>query len=352
MEKLKRTLKLIDSLNETLFDETQKRLDNLTKPQGSLGRLEALAKQVVAITGQRDPDLSRKVVFTLAADHGITEEKISAFPKEVTVQMVHNFLNRGAGVNVLAEHAGAKVIIADFGVAGDLKAQESEVFKSRKIAAGTKNFKIGPAMSRQEAVLAIEHGIDLVEDNLPLGIIGTGEMGIGNTTAAAAMTAVFTRRHPRELTGRGTGIDDAGLRNKIAVIEEALRLHAPDPQDPIGVLEKVGGFEIGGMAGIMLAAAAHRIPVLIDGFISGAAALLACQLKPEAKNHMIASHRSVEPGHAIILEHLGLDPILDLDMRLGEGTGCCLAFMIVEAGTKILTRMATFETAKVSERSA
>lgn len=352
MEKLKRTLKLIDSLNDSLIDETQKRLDNLTKPRGSLGKLEELAKQVVAITGQREPDLSRKVIFTLAADHGITDENISAFPREVTVQMVHNFLNGGAAVNVLAKHAGARNIIADFGVAGNLGAKESEIFKDRKIAAGTKNFKVGPAMSRQDAVLAIEHGIDLVEDNLPLGIIGTGEMGIGNTTAAAAMTAVFTQKHPREITGRGTGLDDAGLRNKIAVIEEALKLHLPDPHDPVGVLEKVGGFEIGGMAGIMLAAAAHRIPVLIDGFISGAAALLACQLKPEAKYHMFASHRSAEPGHTVILNHLGLEPILDLNMRLGEGTGCCLAFTIIEAGTKILTGMATFENAKVSEKNA
>lgn len=351
MEKLKRTIHLIDSLNDSLLDDAQKRLDSLTKPQGSLGRLEEFAKTLVAITGQEKPDLSRKVVFTLAADHGVTEEKVSAFPKEVTCQMVHNFIAGGAGVNVLARHAGATVIIADVGVAGDLGITDSPVFKNRKIAPGTRNFKIGPAMSRQEAVLAIETGIALVEENLPLGMVGTGEMGIGNTTAAAAMTAVFTGKPVREITGRGTGIDDAAMRNKIAVIDEALKLNLPDPEDPVGVLEKVGGFEIGGMAGIMLACAAHRIPVFIDGFISGAAALLACKLKPETKQHMFASHRSVEPGHTIILDYLGLKPVLDLDMRLGEGTGCCLAFGIVEAGARILSEMATFEKARVMEKN-
>ena len=350
MEKLKRTIRMIDSLNDSLFDQAQKRLDNLTKPQGSLGRLEEFARTVVAITGQENPDLSRKVVFTLAADHGVTDEKVSAFPREVTCQMVHNFISGGAAINVLARHAGASVIIADLGVAGDLGVADSAIFKNRKIAAGTKNFKLGPAMSRQEAVLAIETGIDLVEENLPLGIVGTGEMGIGNTTSAAAMTAVFTQKQVREITGRGTGIDDAALRHKIAVIDEALKLNLPDPQDPVGVLEKVGGFEIGGMAGIMLACAAHRVPVLIDGFISGAAALLAVQLKPEAKCYMFASHRSVEPGHTAILECLGLEPVLDLDMRLGEGTGCCLAFGVIEAGTRILAEMATFEKAKVTEK--
>jgi nicotinate-nucleotide--dimethylbenzimidazole phosphoribosyltransferase len=352
MEKLKRTSHMIDCLNEALLDETQKRLDNLTKPQGSLGRLEEIAKRLVAITGQRDPDLSKKMVFTLAADHGITEEKISAFPKEVTAQMVYNFVNGGAAVNVLAKHAGSRIIVADFGVAAELKIPESAIFKNRKIASGTRNFKVGAAMSRQEAVLSVEKGIELLEDSLPLGIVGTGEMGIGNTTSAAAMAAVFTQRQVKELVGRGTGLDDAGLKHKIGVIEEALKLHLPDPRDPIGVLEKVGGFEIGGMAGIMLASASHRIPVVIDGFISGAAALLACQLKPEVKEYMFASHCSTEPGHRLMLEHLGLEPILDLRMRLGEGTGSCLAFSLIEASAKILSAMATFSDAKVSEKSA
>lgn len=351
MERLKSTLRLVDTINESLIIETQHRLDNLTKPQGSLGKLEDLAKRLVAVTGQKDPDLSRKVVFTLAADHGITEEKVSAFPKEVTVQMVHNLINGGAAVNVLARQAGAKVLVADFGVAADIGMPESDTFKVRKIAAGTKNFKVGPAMSRQEAVRSIEQGIELVEENLPLGLVGTGEMGIGNTTSAAAVTAVFTKKHPREITGRGTGVDDAGLRHKITVIEEALALHSCDPSDPVGVLEKVGGFEIGGMAGIMIGCSAHRIPVLVDGFISGAAALFAVALKPEIKEYLFASHRSVEPGHAIILSHLGLEPVLDLDMRLGEGTGCCLAMPVLEASAKILTQMATFNQAKVSERS-
>lgn len=350
MEKLKHTLRSIQPVDDSLSDETQKRLDNLTKPRGSLGTLEEIAKQVVVITGQKNPDLARKVVFTLAADHGITDEKISAFPRAVTCQMVRNFVAGGAAVNVLAEHAGVDVVIADFGVAGQLNIPESANFKNRKIAAGTRNFKLGPAMSRQEAVSSIEQGITLFEEYMPIAIVGTGEMGIGNSTAAAAMTAVFTQRPAHEITGRGAGLDDAGLKHKIAVITEALKLQAPDPHDPIGVLEKVGGFEIGGMAGIMLAAASKRVPIVIDGFISGAAALLAYKLKPEIKEYMFAGHRSVEPGHAAALEYLGLKPLLDLEMRLGEGTGCCLAMQVIEAGVKILTRMATFNSAGVSER--
>ncbi len=349
MDKLKETLKNLTEVDRKLMDLTQERLNNLTKPLGSLGKLEELAKIIVGITAKADPEFKNKVIFTLAGDHGITEEGISAYPKEVTAQMVYNFLRGGAGINVLAKHAGARVVVADVGVAEDLKAHPGLLIK--KINYGTKNMAKGPAMTKAEAIKAIEAGIEIFEDELINGIdiIGTGEMGIGNTTPSAAITAVFTGESVEEVTGRGTGIDEKGLKNKIRVIKEALKLNKPNPKDALDVLAKVGGFEIGGLAGIILAAASKRIPVVIDGFISGAAALVAFHIEPKVKDYMIASHCSVEKGHKIILEHLGLKPILDLNLRLGEGTGAALGMSIIEAAVKILTQMATFSSAGVSK---
>ena len=330
------------------MQKAQLRLDNLTKPLGSLGRLEELAKLIVGITAKDNPELRNKVIFTLAGDHGVTEEGISAFPKEVTAQMVHNFLNGGAGINVLARHVGAKVVVADIGVAAIV----GKGCVDKKIANGTKNFTKGPAMSRDEAIRSIEAGIDLFEEEYKLGIdiVGTGEMGIGNTTASSAIAVVFTGKPVEELVGRGAGLNNEALNNKIRVIKKALELNRPDRSDPIDVLSKVGGFEIGGLTGIILAAAANRVPVVIDGFISGAAALLAYQIEPKTKDYMIAAHCSVEPGHRIVLEHMGLKPLLELDMRLGEGTGAALGINIAEAAVKILTQMATFASAHVSGR--
>ncbi|MGQ0812647.1 MAG: nicotinate-nucleotide--dimethylbenzimidazole phosphoribosyltransferase [Nitrospiraceae bacterium] len=332
------------------MSHAQARLDRLTKPLGSLGRLEELATQYVAITGERYPKVPRGVVFTFAADHGVTVEGISAYPSEVTAQMVLNFLRGGAGVNVLARHVGIDVRVVDIGVAHKFGPLPGLI--DRKIASGTRNFLSEPAMSRDDAERAIMTGVELAAEAAQQGIalIGTGDMGIGNTTASSAITAVMTSESVAEVTGRGTGIDDAGYARKIDVIHRALDLHRPDPKDAIDTLAKVGGLEIGGLAGLILGAAASRIPVVLDGFIAGAAALIAVGLQPLCRDYLIASHRSVERGHRAILNHLNLKPLLDLDLRLGEGTGACLGISLVCAAIKILTEMATFDEAGVSER--
>ncbi len=350
MGRIQNIVKQIQPIDQNIIQKTQKRLDNLTKPLGSLGRLEELAKQICGITGKDSPVLKNKVIFTLAGDHGVTDEKVSPYPKEVTAQMVYNFLNGGAGINVLAKHIGARVVVADLGVACDLKPHPELVIK--KINYGTKNMAKGPAMTRDEAIKAIEAGIEIFEENYKNGldIVGTGDMGIGNTTPSSAITACLTKTLVEDITGRGTGLDDQGLQNKIRVIKKALEINKPDPQDAIDVLAKVGGFEIGGLAGIILAAASHKVPVVIDGFISGAAALIAYHIEPKAKEYMIASHCSVERGHKIILDHIGLRPLFNLDLRLGEGTGAALGISLAEASIKILTEMATFESAQVSNK--
>lgn len=351
MERINNTIKNISGVDPVIINKTQARLDNLTKPLGSLGRLEELAKQICGITGKVNPSLVNKVIFTLAADHGVTDEGVSAYPKEVTAQMVYNFIAGGAGINVLAKHAGARVVVVDIGVSADLKPDPK--LRIKKINYGTKNMAKGPAMSRDEAIKTIGAGIDLFEEELKQGIdiVGTGEMGIGNTTAASAITASFTGSPVEKITGRGAGLDDPGLKNKIEVIKKSLLLNKPDPADPIDVLSKVGGFEIGGLAGIILAAASHKTPVVIDGFISGAAALVAFKIEPKVKDYMIAAHKSQEGGHKIILEHIGLRPLLDLDLRLGEGTGGALGIGLADAAVKILTQMATFKSANVSEKN-
>ncbi|MCK9602869.1 MAG: nicotinate-nucleotide--dimethylbenzimidazole phosphoribosyltransferase [Candidatus Omnitrophica bacterium] len=350
MKKINQVTKKIRALDEKLLKKTQARLDSLTKPLGSLGRLEELAKQISGITGKENPILKNKVIFTLAADHGVTEEGISAYPKEVTAQMVYNFLNGGAGINVLAKHAKARVVVVDIGVASKLRPSSKLVIK--KINYGTKNMSKGPAMTRAEAIKAIETGIKIFESEFrkSIDIIGTGEMGIGNTTAASAITASIIQKPVEEITGRGAGLNDEGLNNKIRIIKKSLAINDPDYNDPIDILSKVGGFEIGGLAGIILAAASRKVPIVIDGFISGSAALLAYKIEPKTKDYMIASHCSVEKGHKVILEYIGIKPLLDLNLRLGEGTGAALGINIAEAATKILTEMATFKSAKVSER--
>jgi len=351
VNKIKNIVKDITGLDYNRMEKTQDRLNNLTKPLGSLGRLEELAKLIVGITGKDYPELKNKVILTFAGDHGVTEEGVSAYPKEVTAQMVYNFLNDGAGINVLAKHIGARVVVADLGVAADLKPNAGLIIK--KVGYGTKNMSKGPAMTRSEAIKSIEAGIEIFEDEFKNGIdiIGTGEMGIGNTTAASAIAAVFTKKPVESLTGSGTGIDDKGLQNKVRIIKNALKINEPDAGDAIDTLSKVGGFEIGGLTGIILAAASNKVPVVIDGFISGAAALIAYHIEPKVKEYMIASHCSVEIGHKIILNHLGLKPIFDLNLRLGEGTGAALGINIAEASVKILTQMATFKSASVSERT-
>ncbi len=350
MQKIKDVVKQIKPIDQDLMKKAQARLDSLTKPLGSLGRLEETAKLIVGITGKALPTLDKKVVFTFAADHGVTAEGVSLYPKEVTAQMVYNFLRGGAGINVLARHVGARVVVADLGVACDLEDKDKKLVH-KKIGYGTKNMVQGPAMTREEAIRSIEAGMDIFEAEFTRGIdiVCTGEMGIGNTTAASAITAVFTKKPVAAITGRGTGLDDKGLGKKIATIETVLRVNKPDAKDALDILAKVGGFEIGGLAGVILAAAAHKVPVVVDGFISGAAALIAYGIEPKTKEYMIAGHCSQEPGHKIIWEYLGLNPLLDLKLRLGEGTGAALSLSLIEASVKVLSQMATFKDAGVTE---
>ncbi|MBI5192448.1 MAG: nicotinate-nucleotide--dimethylbenzimidazole phosphoribosyltransferase [Nitrospirae bacterium] len=348
MNMLQETLNSIKPLSMDLQDKTQKRLDNLTKPPGSLGRLEELARRYVTITGNEYPKIKKKVIYTFAGDHGVTQEGVSAYPKEVTYQMVFNFLRGGAGINVLASHAGAEVRVVDIGV--DYMFEDAKGLIKKKIGMGTQNMALRPAMRMEECIRSLKTGIELAYEAHKEGadIIGTGDMGIGNTTPSSAITAVLTGKPVEQVTGRGTGINDDMFKNKIRVIEQSIAVNKPDARNPLDVLAKVGGFEIAGIAGLIIGAAACRIPVVIDGFISSAAALVAVSLKEEISQYLFASHLSVENGHQAILERIGIVPLFDLNLRLGEGTGACLAISLIEAGVKILTEMATFGEAGVS----
>lgn len=347
---LETTVARITPLDVTAMQAARARQNQLTKPQGSLGQLETLSVQIAGMTGTARPRLAQPVVITMAADHGVTRQGVSAYPAEVTPQMVLNFLRGGAAINVLARHVGARVVVVDMGVASDLPFHPE--LWSYKIAPGTRDFTLEPAMTPEQARQAVETGIAIVTTEIERGadLIATGDMGIGNTTASSAVVAAITGHPVAEVTGRGTGIDDDGLARKIAVIEQALALHRPDPSDGLDVLAKVGGFEIGGLAGVMLGAAARHVPVVVDGFISGAAALLACRMAPAAQPYLIAGHRSVERGHQAVFTQLDLDPLLDLGLRLGEGTGAVLGMSLCIAACKILDEMATFGEAGVAEK--
>ena len=347
---LQELISKIQPLDEAAMQAARARQDDLTKPRGSLGQLESLSIQIAGITGEETPTIQQKVVATMAGDHGVVAEGVSAYPSEVTPQMVLNFLYGGAAINVLAKHIGARVTVVDMGVATEMEPHPDLV--NKKIALGTNNIAKGPAMTREQAIQAIEAGAEVVEAELAKGldILATGDMGIGNTTPSAAIAAALTGRSPAEIVGRGTGVDDAGLGRKIAAVERSLEVNEPDPEDGLDILAKVGGFEIGGLTGAILAATAHRKPVVIDGFISTAAAMIAVSLAPQARDYLISAHRSQELGHQIMLEWLGLKPLLDLQMRLGEGTGAVLAMSLVEAACKILNEMATFSEAGVSDK--
>jgi nicotinate-nucleotide--dimethylbenzimidazole phosphoribosyltransferase len=347
---LEKILERIRPLDRSFEVEAQKRLDSLTKPQGSLGKLEELARRVAGIQGKVPPRLGRKLLFVFAADHGITEEGVSAYPKEVTAQMTYNFLRGGAAINVLARHYGVEVEVIDVGV--DYEFSEPRGLRNCKIRRGTSNFSRGAAMSRPEAMQSIETGIRLVEEiaSENLFLLGAGEMGIGNTSSAAAILCALTGAAPRDVVGRGTGIDDPTWRRKVVAIERGLELNRPDAKDPLDVLTKVGGLEIGAMTGVILGAAAVQIPMVLDGFISGAAALLAQRLCPPVQDFLFASHLSPEAGHKFMLEALKLAPVLDLAMRLGEGTGACVLMGLTEAAARLLGEMATFESAGVEKK--
>lgn len=345
---IKETIDKIEPLDEEAIKLAKERQDFLTKPKESLGILEKLSIQVAGIIGNSMPQIRDKVIITMAGDHGVVEEGVSLFPKEVTLQMVDNFIRGGAAINVLARHIGARVIIVDMGVAMDMEPHQKLI--NKKLGHGTKNIAREAAMSYEEAISSVETGIEVLEEELRKGvdIVGIGDMGIGNTTSSSAIVAALTGEKVERVTGRGTGIDDKIYNKKVRVIKKALDVNSPDENDPLDVLAKVGGFEIGGIAGVVLGAAAHRIPVVTDGFISTAGVLLATEIAPLAKHYVIASHNSVETGHNILLKRMGLRPLLDLNMRLGEGTGAALGIGIVEASVKILTEMATFKDAGVS----
>ncbi len=330
-------------------------LSNLAIPLWSLGQLLDLAEQLAAIKQTLKPEVGNKVVVTMAGDHGVAVEGVSTCPQEVTLQMVYNFVTGGAGINAIARATGARVIVVDMGVAADLDelVRQGKIV-SYKMGRGTGNIARQPAMTKAQAVQAVEAGIAVVGQLVQEGVelLGTGDMGIGNTTPSSAVLAALTGLPVREVTGRGTGIDDETLRRKINVIERALELNRPDPDDPVDVLAKVGGFEIGGIAGVILGAAYFKVPVVVDGFISTAGALLAKRLAPQAVDYMIAAHRSMEFAHQQMLQELGLRPLLDLGMRLGEGTGAALAMNIVEAAARVIGEMLTFEAAGVARNQS
>lgn len=354
-QKIVETIEKISKPNENVISKTQYLLDNLTKPKGSLGELEEIVKKVAGITNIEKPKVVKKIVFVLASDHGIVEEGVSAYLQEVTSQMVYNFLSEGAAINVFAKHTRSEVIVVDMGVKNRINSNNKN-FRDRKVSFGTKNFLLQSAMSQEEAEKSIIYGIELVEEVLrafpirggEILIIGTGEMGIGNSTSSSAITAAVCGKDPKEVVGRGTGIDDYRYNKKVEVVRKSLQLHKAKFDSGIGILSSVGGFEIGGIVGIILGCAANRIPVVLDGFISTSAALIACCLSCKVIPYMFAGHLSKEPGHKIQLEFLGLKPILSLDMRLGEGTGACLAMNIIELSCKVLNEMATFDSAGVS----
>ena len=344
------TIAAIGPLDADAVAAAEARQGVLTKPPGSLGRLESLSIQLAGTFGQPIPQVTGKAVIVVAGDHGVASEGVSAYPPEVTPQMVFNFLAGGAAINALARHAGAAITVIDAGVAVDLDPQPGLTIA--KVGYGAANIAAGPAMSRDEAIQCLEVGINAANASADAGanLIAGGDMGIGNTTPSAAITSAITGADVATVTGRGTGVDDDALAAKIATIRRALEVNQPDGNDGLDVLAKVGGFEIGVLAGVMLGAASRNCAVIVDGFISGAAALIAWRLCPQIAHRCIAAHRSVEPGHNVGLQAMGLSPLLNMEMRLGEGTGAALAMHIVEASAKVLSEMATFAEAGVSDR--
>lgn len=354
MNILEQTIENITAGDAEARAAARARLEQLTMPHWALGRLMDLAEDLAGMTGSLNPKVERKTIVTMAGDHGVVAAGVSAFPQEVTPQMVRNIVAGGAGVNALSRQASADVVVVDMGVAADLSdlAGTGKIYNKR-IAAGTKNMAAGPAMSRDEAVCALEAGIEIALMLAPsVDVFGTGEMGIGNTTPSSAIVAAFSGLPVSEVTGRGTGVDDGQLAHKIRVIEKSLEINRPDKNDGLDVLAKVGGFEIGGIAGLILGAASQKKPVVVDGFISTAGALIAHALAPLSAGYMIAAHRSVEKGHRTALEILGKKPLIDLDLRLGEGTGAALAMNFLDAAVRILTEVATFEEASVSQTNS
>jgi nicotinate-nucleotide--dimethylbenzimidazole phosphoribosyltransferase len=340
----------IEPVDQSWLEAARERQLTLTKPPGSLGRLEEIANRLAAIQQTATPVVTKKRIYVVAGDHGVTIEGVSAYPREVTPQMVDNFLRGGAAINVLGRAGGIDVRVVDAGVDADLSDRPELIHA--KVVRGTANFAVGPAMTRESAETCLMKGIELAQASAQneVNLVGIGEMGIGNTTAASAITAVLLGCDPEAVTGRGTGVDDAGLTHKVDVIRRALEINHPEANDAIDVLAKVGGAEIGVMAGIVLGAAANHLPVVADGFISTTAAALALRLQPNVRDYLFNGHRSAERGHTALIEFIGEPPLLELSMRLGEGTGAALAMNIIEGAAKLLSEMATFKDAGVTNR--
>ncbi|MFD1037818.1 nicotinate-nucleotide--dimethylbenzimidazole phosphoribosyltransferase [Virgibacillus byunsanensis] len=336
----------VPKLNKEMGQQVSRYIDTLTKPLGSLGRLEELAISLAAMKGEAFPSVTPPGVLVFAADHGITDEGVSAYPQEVTEQMVRNFLNGGAGINVFSRQIGALLEIIDIGVTSTIK---DERLIDKKVRFGTANFYQENAMTRKEAEDALEvgyqQGLEIINKGAKCLILG--EMGIGNTTASSAILAVLSKAQIASLVGHGTGIADDAFEHKIEVIKQALVKRNPNPQDPVDIMAKVGGLEIAGMTGAMLAAASQRVPILVDGFICTVAALLAKEISQAASNYMIVTHQSAEPGHQVAISLLGNKPLIDLGLRLGEGTGATIAYPIIQSATLMVKEMATFNTAGV-----
>lgn len=350
---LEKTINRIQKPDAETHRMAGERLRNQARPAGSLGVMEDIAARMAGIFQTLDIHLNRKMVVVCAGDHGICTEGVSLFPADVTPQMVYNFVRGGASINAFARHVNASVRVADLGVNWDFEL-DLPIFH-KKVGKGTRNFARGPAMTREEAIRSIEAGIEIVDEICaegPVDILATGDMGIGNTSPSTAIIAVYSGLSVQELAGRGTGLDDQGLSQKIKAIEMGLQQNQPNPDDPIDVLSKVGGYEIGGIAGLVIGAAAHGIPVVCDGLISTAGALIGCKVAPAAREYLFASHNSVEIGHRYMLDHLGLSPLFDLKMRLGEGTGAALAFHLIDAAARALIEIKTFDEVNIEDAQA
>lgn len=346
MELLREATAGITDPDEQIMEKAQKRINSLTKPPGSLGMLEDMTVKLAGIQGKICPEAKEKVHLLLAADHGVTEENVSAVPQSITEQMVYNFLQGGAAINVLCRQAQAQLKVIDMGVKKEINHED---IINRRIRSGTGNIAREPAMSRKEALKAVETGIELAHSAVKAGadILSTGEMGIGNTTPSSAIVAALTDREVSEVVGYGSGISEETRQHKVSVVEKALKINDPDPGDAVDVLTKVGGLEIGGMAGVMIGAASRSVAVIMDGFIAGAAALIACNIEPKIADYIIPSHKSAEPGHEDIFDFLSLSPAFDMNMRLGEGTGAVLHMQNIEAACRLMANMATFAEAGI-----
>ena len=348
MTRLDTVIAAIGPIDSDAAAAARARLDRLTKPPGSLGRLEDLVVQLAGITGDPIPGIEERAIVVLAADHGVTAQGVSAFPAAVTAQMIENFLAGGAAISVLARMHGARLVVVDMGVV--VPPPQRDGLVSRRIGPGTRDFSQEPAMTREQALAAVDVGIDLAAELADSGcaLLIPGEMGIGNSTSASAIVAALTERPAADVTGHGTGLSDEALVRKVALIDAAIAARSIDPLDPLGVLAAFGGFEIAGLVGLLLGAGSRHLPVILDGFIVASAALIAARLAPALGPRLIAGHRSSEPGHRIVLESLGLRPILELDLHLGEASGAAIALGVVEAAVRLHSEMATFEEAAVS----